>query len=108
VANAQAVYNQAEVRKTAGTGAKIDVMRTLVELQTQKQRLNALEADWRKQQLALARAIGVPLDHDLVLTEALTPADIGVPDAGASIQQAIDNRPDLKSAAASFTPPSAP
>jgi hypothetical protein len=32
VANAQAIYNQAEVRKTAGTNARIDVMRTLVEL----------------------------------------------------------------------------
>src|SRR5262249_21593274 len=43
VANAQAVSDQAQVRKTAGTNSRIDVMRTLVELQTQKQRLNALE-----------------------------------------------------------------
>ncbi|MGD0670403.1 MAG: TolC family protein [Bryobacteraceae bacterium] len=43
VASAQSVYDQAQVRKTAGTNARIDVMRTLVELQTQKQRLNALE-----------------------------------------------------------------
>ena len=38
VANAQAVYHQAEVRKAAGMNARIDVMRTLVELDAQKQR----------------------------------------------------------------------
>src|SRR5580704_10481295 len=39
VENAQAVYHQAEVRKEAGTNARIDVTRTLVELQGQQQRL---------------------------------------------------------------------
>ena len=34
VANAQAIYQQAEVRKTAGTNARIDVTRSLVELKT--------------------------------------------------------------------------
>lgn len=100
VANAQAVYDQAQVRKTAGTDAKIDVMRTLVELQTQKQRLNALESDWRKQKIALARAIGLPLDHEIVLTEPLTPADTEVPDTQPSVERAFQNRPDLQSATA--------
>jgi outer membrane protein TolC len=100
VAGAQAVYDQAQVRKTAGTNARIDVMRTLVELQTQKQRLNALESDWRKQKIALARAIGVPLDRDLTLAEPLTAGDTGIPEAGAAIGQALQNRLDLQAATA--------
>ena len=46
---------------------KIDVMRSLVELQTQQQRLSSLEADLRKQKIALARVIGLPLDRELML-----------------------------------------
>jgi outer membrane protein TolC len=38
VENAQAVYQQAVVRKAAGINARIDVARTLVELETQQQR----------------------------------------------------------------------
>lgn len=100
VANAQAVYGQAEVRKTAGTNARIDVMRTLVELQTQKQRLNSLEADWRKQKIALARAIGLPLDREIVLSEPLASGQAEIPEARASIVQAFDNRQDLQAASA--------
>ena len=69
VDNAKAVYDQAVVRKSAGTNARIDVTRSLVELQTQQQRLASLEADFRKQKIALARVIGVPLDRELILSE---------------------------------------
>ncbi len=100
VASAQAVYDQAQVRKAAGTNARIDVMRTLVELQTQKQRLNALESDWRKQKIALARAIGVPLDREITLAEPLAASDTGIPEAGAAIAQALQNRLDLQAATA--------
>jgi outer membrane protein TolC len=98
VANAQAVYDQAVVRKNAGTNARIDVMRTLVELQTQKQRLSALESDFRKQKLALARAIGLPLDRDFTLSEPLSPTTVPVPDAGESVRRAMQQRSDLRAA----------
>jgi outer membrane protein TolC len=100
VANAQAVYNQAEVRRTAGTNARIDVMRTLVELETQKQRLNALEADFRKQKLSLARAIGLPLDRDYSLAEPLSATAVPVPDAAEAVGRAIQNRADIRAAEA--------
>jgi outer membrane protein TolC len=98
VENAQAVYHQAEVRKEAGTNARIDVTRTLVELQGQQQRLNALESDLRKQKLALARLIGLPLDHELVLSEQLVFNPPAVPDAAGAVQQAFQKRWDLKAA----------
>jgi outer membrane protein TolC len=100
VANAQAVYEQAQVRKTAGTNARIDVMRTLVELQTQKQRLNSLESDLRRQKLALSRTIGLPMDRDLALTEPLAPNTIAIPEAADAVQQALSRRSDLQAAEA--------
>jgi outer membrane protein TolC len=100
VENARAVNQQAEVRKTAGTNAKIDVVRTLVELQTQQQRLNALTAEVRKQKIGLARLIGLPLDRDVILSESLEFPALTVPEAAAAIQQAFMNRQDLKAAQA--------
>jgi outer membrane protein TolC len=99
VDNAQAVYHQAEVRKEAGTNARIDVTRTLVELQGQQQRLNALQSDLRKQKLALARLIGLPLDHELMLSDQLAFNPPAVPDAAGAVQQAFQKRWDLQAAA---------
>jgi outer membrane protein TolC len=100
VENARAVNQQAEVRKTAGTNSRIDVVRTLVELETQRQRLNALEADVRKQKIGLARLIGLPLDRQVILSEALGFPPLTVPDSAAEIRHAFASRPDLKAAQA--------
>ena len=100
VANAQAVYDQAVIRKEAGTNARIDVMRTLVELQTEKQRLNSFESDLRVQKLTLARAIGLPLDREVDLTDVLAPDTIPIPEPDTAIQQALAQRSDLKAAEA--------
>jgi outer membrane protein TolC len=100
VQNAQAVYNQAVVRKQAGTNARIDVVRSLVELQTQQQRLSSLESDFRKQKIALARLIGLPLDRDLQLQEAFSGDTVAVPEAGEVIEKAFLHRADLRAAEA--------
>ena len=100
VENARAVNHQAEVRRTAGTNARIDVMRTLVELQTQQQRLNALVAEVRKEKITLTRLIGLPLDRDIVLSESLGFPALTVPDAASTIEQALANRQDIKAAQA--------
>jgi len=98
VDNAQAVYHQAEIRKEAGTNARIDVTRTLVELQSQQQRLNALVSDLRKQKLAFARLIGLPLDRELILSEPLAFNPPAVPEPAGAVQQAFEKRWDLKAA----------
>jgi outer membrane protein TolC len=98
VANAQAVYDQAVVRKEAGTNARIDVTRSAVELQTQQQRLNALQADLQKQQITLARIIGLPQDRALVLSEVLSANPAHAPDAAQAIAQATSLRSDLRAA----------
>jgi outer membrane protein TolC len=100
VDNAQAVYNQAVVRKIAGTNSKIDVIRSLVELQTEQQRLSSLEADLRKQKIALARVVGLPQDRELILSEPLTTNEVPIPSASSAIEQANRSRADLQSAEA--------
>lgn len=96
VDNAQAVYNQAVTRKLAGTNSKIDVMRSLVELQTQKQRLSSLEADLEKQKLALARVIGLTQGREIQLAEPLIYRDVAVPAATTAIGRAEERRADLQ------------
>jgi len=98
VENAQAVNRQAEVRRAAGTNARIDVMRTLVELQSEQQRLNSLASDLRKQKIVLARVAGLPLDRDLLLSEALAFHPETTPDAPSAIQRAYQSRADLQAA----------
>jgi len=99
VDNAQAVYRQAEVRKEAGTNARIDVTRTLVELRGQQQRLNALQSDLRKEKLGLARLIGLPLDRELTLSDQLAFNPPAMPEAAGAVQQAFQKRWDLQAAA---------
>lgn len=97
VANAEAIYNQANVRKEAGTNARIDVTRSEVEFKTQQQRLSTLEAELRKEKIALARLIGIPQDRNLILSEPLAAQPGSIPDANAAIQTAWQRRSDLKS-----------
>lgn len=96
VTNARAIYRQALTRKEAGTNSKIDVMRSLVEMQTEEQRLTSLQADYRKQKIALARIVGIPLGNDFTLTDQLTPQQIAIPDAASAVAEALNGRQDLK------------
>jgi outer membrane protein TolC len=100
VDNAQAVYNQATVRKEAGTNARIDVVRSLVELQTQQQRLSSLQSDLKKEKIAFARLIGLPLDREIVFSDPLTSAETPAPEATEQIRTAFEHRSDLRAAEA--------
>jgi outer membrane protein TolC len=96
VANAQAIYQQAEVRKAAGTNARIDVTRSLVELKTEQQRLSSLDADLRKQKITLARLIGLPLDREMVLADPLSFTESSIPEVNSALQLAYRQRPNLR------------
>jgi len=100
VDNAQAIYQQAQVRKAAGTNARIDVTRSQVQLQTEQQSLTSLQADYRKQIISLARLIGLPQDREINLSDALDSNAAPVPDASQAIQQALSQRADLQATAA--------
>jgi len=99
VDNAQAIYNQAQVRKAAGTNARIDVTRSQVELQTEQQRLSLLSADYRKQMISLARVIGLPQDREITLTDSLNATSTVLPDSAKALQAAFSHRADLQAMA---------
>ena len=100
VRTAQSVYDQAVSRREAGVNARIDVTRTLVELQTEQQRLRGLQNDVAKLKLNIARIIGLPIEQEFALTDSLpyTPLQ-GITEEQA-LQRAYQNRADFQSAEA--------
>ena len=95
---ATAVYQQTSDMKNAGLAAAIDVLRSQVEIQAQQQRLLAVQNDFEKQKLSLARAVGLPTEQAFTLTDSMpfTPAP------PLSLQEAMDeafrSRADYRSA----------
>lgn len=95
VATARISLDQAVASHNAGTSPRLDELRARVDYQTIQQRLivaqNALETD----KLALARAIGLPLDQAVNLTDQVPFAPFDNLNAQSLIQQAQTNRKDL-------------
>jgi len=93
---AERLFALAKSEKEAGTGTGLDVTRAEVQVASEKQHLIAAKEDRETSRLNLLRAMNVPLDLDVDLTDPLnyTPADI--PDAAKALEAARANRPDLK------------
>jgi outer membrane protein TolC len=100
VQSAQAIFQQASDRFTAGLSAKIDMTRSQVELQTQQQRLTAEEADYAKQKIALARLIGLSPAQSFDLADKLPYAPLENITLEQALTLAGQNRSDLKAAEA--------
>jgi outer membrane protein TolC len=98
VASAQAIFQQASDRFTAGLSAKIDMTRSQVELQTQQQRLTAEQADYDKQKIAFARLIGLSSAQAVTLTDKLPYAPLDNITLEQALALATQNRSDLKAA----------
>ena len=102
VRTSRTIYEQARDRFEAGLANRVDVNRAQVELQTEEQRLRALEADRETEKLRLARLIGLPL------AQAFTAADVYDYAPGieltpeAALQRAEARRPDLLAAQAAM------
>jgi len=97
---ANALFQQASERRAVGLLAQIDVNRSQVQVLTQQQRIVSLQNDLAKQTINLARLTGLPLSEGFDLTDDIpfTPAPaITLKDA---LEQALDQRPDLKGAQA--------
>ena len=95
---AKAVYSQTLQRRQAGLLAQIDVNRSLVQQQTQQQRLATLENDLARQKINLARLTGLPANNNYDITDTIAfsaPPPLAVDDA---VKQALEARADLKSA----------
>jgi outer membrane protein TolC len=98
VKQAGATFKQSEHQYQAGTKASIDRNKSLVEYQTEQQRLISLRGDLVKQTMLLARLIGLPVGQVLTLSEDLP---IQVPEAVSleeALKLAFEERSDLKAA----------
>lgn len=95
---ANAVYQQTVDMKNAGLAAAIDVLRSQVEMQALQQRLLAVQNDFEKQKLTLARTIGLPTEQAFTLTDTMpfTPAPSLT--LAQAIEQAYRSRSDYRSA----------
>jgi outer membrane protein TolC len=97
---ANALYKQTAEQRDVGLVAQIDVNRSEVQVLTQQQRLVSLQNDLSKQKINLARITGLPPDDQYTLADDLPySADppLGLSDA---LNQAFQERSDLKSAGA--------
>jgi outer membrane protein TolC len=97
---ASALYQQTLQRRQVGLSAQIDVNRSLVQEQTERQRLATLENDFAKQKINLARLTGLPPTDSYELTDEVPFADAPPVTLDDSLKQAFAVRPDLKAAEA--------
>jgi outer membrane protein TolC len=97
---AEASYKQARAQADAGTKAPIEANRSLVELQTQQQRLRSQSGDLQKQKNGLARLLGLPLGLDIEIAEKLEAVPSDVAPVDELVRRSLAARQDLKSAEA--------
>ncbi len=97
---AQSVFDRSNTQLTAGTTTRIDFSRSLVQLQSEQERLISLQADYDQQKITFARLLGVPLDKEIVFTEPLRFSEARPVDEMGSLRTAFENRRDLLAAEA--------
>jgi outer membrane protein TolC len=99
MATSKVSLDQATASHEAGTSPRLDVLRAQVDYQNEQQQLIATSNGLAKDRLALARAIGLPLDQQFTLTDSAPFAALDTPDPEAAFQQALKQRKDLAAAA---------
>lgn len=88
--------DQAVQNHQAGTAPLLDELRARVDYQTQQQTLISAQNSYEKDKIALARAIGLPLEQKFELADQAPYAALDNLNADAAVTQAIENRSDLK------------
>jgi len=97
---AEASYKQARAQADAGNKAPIDANRSLVELQTEQQRLRSQLGDQQKQANMLARLIGLSPGVNLQLAEKLQTLPSETLPVEELVRRSLSLRQDLKAAEA--------
>jgi outer membrane protein TolC len=98
--SANAVYQQSLQQLQQGLIAKIEADQNQVQVLTHQQRLLSLQNDLSKQKINLARMIGLPANDQYVLTDDTASLPAPQLTIEQALQQAYDNRADLKAAEA--------
>lgn len=88
--------DQAVGNHQAGTAPLLDELRARVDYQTQEQTLIAARNSWQKDKIALARAIGLPLEQEFELSDEAPYAPFDHIDPDKAVAQAWASRADLK------------
>ncbi len=83
-------------RKSAGMATSLDVTRAKVQLENEKQRLLVARNEDSRAQLNLSRAIGLPFDAKVILTDKLTLTKVAPQTIRDALQVASENRVELK------------
>ena len=96
---AESLQERATRLKDSGVVPGIEVVRAKVQLESQRQRLIVAENDLARDKLALARAIGLPLEQSIELAQGLVYKPVQALAVDAALRDAYDARPDLKQAA---------
>ena len=86
----------ARSQKEAGTGTGLDVVRAEVQVASEKQQLIAAKEARETSRLNLLRAMNVPLDLTVELTDPLNYVPADIPEPAKALEIARANRPDLK------------
>lgn len=97
VDTAQALYIRALDQVRAGTSARIDALRSEVELKQQQQRLLAQQNQFAKDKLALGRVIGLPPGQDFNVAESVPFSPLNSINEEQALQTAFDQRADYQS-----------
>lgn len=95
LATSKVSLDQAVAAHDAGTSPKLDVLRAQVDYQNEQQTLISARNELAKDKLALARAIGLPLDQEYRLTDLVPYAAFTNVDPQTSVEQALKTRKDL-------------
>jgi outer membrane protein TolC len=95
-----ALYQQTQQRRQSGLVAQIDVSRSLVQQQTQQQRLATLENDFAKQKINLARIAGIPPNEHYELIDEIPFSPAPTASVDEALVKALASRADLKAAEA--------
>jgi outer membrane protein TolC len=88
--------DQAVANHQAGTAPLLDELRARVDYQTQQQTLITAQNQYEKDKIALARAIGLPLEQSYELSDQAPFQALDNLDPNAAVQQGLARRRDLQ------------
>jgi outer membrane protein TolC len=88
--------DQAVANHQAGTAPLLDELRARVDYQTQQQTLITAQNQYAKDKIALARAIGLPLEQSYELSDQAPFQALDNLDPNAAVQQGLTHRHDLQ------------
>ena len=93
----EVALQQARDLQAAGVGTHLDTLRAQVQLQAEQQTLVSAENQFAKDEIKLNRAVGLPVDQQITLTDTVPFAELAHMDLPATMALAFQRRKDLLS-----------